>query len=148
MINTKFAQTFVSSKTLRLGVMSLLFTFVFLGMGVTAQAQSFVKTPGKVDYTVLDGYTFKLDRAEVLETLYELRQTAPQSGLNGSTELYDDLYSRLVCDFILALEDNPTQDVRAAFFNTYDNLHGYAIKYNNPESAISQAGVTVAEELH
>ena len=148
MINTKFAQTFVSSKTLRLGVMSLLFTFVFLGVGVTSQAQSLVKTPGKVDYTVLDGYTFKLDRAEVLETLYELRQSAPQPGAAASTELYDDLYSRLVCDFILALEDNPTQDVRSAFFNTYDQLHGYASKYKNPNATISQAGIAVAEALH
>lgn len=148
MINTKFAQTFVSSKTLRLGVMSLLFTFVFLGMGVTAQAQSFVKTPSKVDYTVLDGYTFKLDRAEVLETMYELRQASPQPGAASSTELYNDLYSKLVCDFILKLENNPTQDVRSAFFETYDNLHGYASKYKNPNATISQAGIAVAEELH
>lgn len=148
MINTKFAQTFVSSKTLRLGVMSLLFTFVFLGMGVTAQAQSFVKTPGKVDYTVLDGYTFKLDRAEVLETLYDLRQAAPAPGASASTELYDNLYSQLVCDFILELENNPTMDVRSAFFKTYDNLHGFATRFKNPTATISQAGIAVAEELH
>jgi hypothetical protein len=148
MINTKFAQTFVSSKTLRFGIMSLLFTFVFLGTGVTAQAQSVVKTPSKVDYTVLDGYTFKLDRAEVRQTLDELRREASQAASSSNTELYDDLYYRLVYDFILKLDANPNQDVRSAFFETYDNLHGYASKYRNPNATISLVGVAVAEELH
>lgn len=145
MINTKFAQTFVSStKALKLSVLSVVFTFVFLGMGVTTQAQSVSNTPGTVDASVLEQYSFKVDRGHVISTLTEFRQNFDAS---GQTEVYVGLCKALVGDITSTLIKYPSLDVRQVMTRSFYNLNGFATRYgsNAPSTLVNQVFSDVSD---
>jgi hypothetical protein len=145
MINTKFAQTFVSStKALKLSVLSVVFTFVFLGMGVTTQAQSFTTSPGAVDASVLDQYSFKVDRGQVISTLNEFRTNFDAS---GQTEVYAGLCKALVGDITSTLNDYPLMDVQQVMRRSFYNLNGFAARYgvNAPSALVNQVFSDVSD---
>jgi hypothetical protein len=128
MMHTNFAQILVSklkmiSTNVKVGFLSLIFTFVFLGMGNTSHAQSLATSDTKIDASVLDSYSFKQGRAYVTSKLDEVRQN--QSNTN-------EAYVAFKNHFITAIKTNLTSsnvEVRQAVINAYYSVSHYAKNY-------------------
>ncbi len=121
MMNTNFAQILVSnlkmsSTKFKVGFLSLIFTFVFLGMGTTSHAQSLSTSDVKIDQTVLDAYSFKKDRGFVITTLSAARI---DNSLASSDEVYTNLRNSFISSIITNLESSNLIDVRQAVTTAY-----------------------------
>lgn len=151
MMNTNFAQIMVSnlkvsSTKFKVGFLSLIFTFVFLGMGTTSHAQTLKTSNTKIDVSVLDNYSFKVDRGDVISTLMAFKETIPSQ---QQDERYHNLATRYAGTFYKALANNPTLEIRkAAEFATHD-LYGFAERFaGNSKPTITKVVTDVANLIH
>lgn len=145
MMNTNFAQILVSnlkmsSSRFKVGMMSLVFTFVFLGMGTNSHAQSLMKSDAKVDASILENYTFKTEASFVKNVLRaEMEDLSSPDG--------DELYKNLKNHFIMTIVNNVernTGNVSQAVQIAYVDLVHFAERYKNPDGKIVEVVAEVS----
>jgi hypothetical protein len=144
-MNTNFAQILVSnlkmsSSRFKVGMMSLVFTFVFLGMGTTSHAQSLMKSDAKVDASILENYSFKTETSFVMDVLRsELEDLSSPDG--------DEVYKTLKNHFIMTIVSNVDRnngDVRQAVQIAYVDLVHFAERFKNPDGKIVEVVTEVS----
>ena len=141
-MNTKIAQTFVGNgKTskIKLGLMSLLFTFVFMGMGVTSQAQSLSTKGSSLNTTLLDGKTFKVEKAQILDDLMMAKRDLAQSNA-------DEIYIALATNFIDGITHkvkNTTLSMRDAVYTSYVDVVNFSKNFKSPDAQLQAAAEDV-----
>lgn len=136
-MNTNFAQILVSnlkigSAKFKVGFLSLIFTFVFLGMGTTSHAQTLSTSDVKIDQTVLDGYSFKKDRGFVVTTLENAR--VDNSGTSVD-EVYANLRNGFITNILRNLEGSNT-DVKTAVVNAYHGTYHASTSFKNADDKL------------
>ena len=140
MMNTNFAQILVSklkssSTNLRFGVLSLVFTFVFLGMGSNSHAQGLSTSNKSINTSVLDGKTFKVEDATILEKLMEAERNLMEPG-------GDEVYEALATHFIKGISHNiktTTLTTRDSVLKALVDVNNYSKNFQSPGIALQLA---------
>lgn len=144
MMNTNFAQILVSglkmsSNRFKVGMLSLIFTFVFLGMGTNSHAQSLQASNAKIDVSVLDGYSFKTSASVVKDVL---RPVLANTNATGPNELANNLKKHFISSIITNVNNN-NGNVRQAVHSAYFELVSFSRNFNNPDAKV----VEVVQEV-
>ncbi len=149
MMNTNFAQILVSglkstSNRCKVGFMALAFTFVFLGMGTTSHAQSLKTSDSKIDASVLDNYSFKVQSSHVLDVLRSAKEDL--SSPDGD-EVYKNLKNYFI-DGIVSNLNNSNNDVKTAVHAAFYSLSNYANRFRNPGNRVDEVATEVSNLIH